>query len=97
MGENKECEECYAYYIGAMEIIFGDNSQQVGECYFWLSQYYVEMAHYEKAKNCMIKTIQIQELETGDKKENHTEQIAEVHMNLGFLFKKQMIYEQALA
>jgi TolA-binding protein len=70
-----------------MEILFGDNSQEVAECYFWLSRYYVEMTHYEKAKQCMIKAIQIKELESGAKA-NPTEQIAEVHMNLGQLFKK---------
>ena len=43
----------------------------------------------------MIKAIQIKEIELG--KDNPTEQIAEVHMNLSQLCKKQMIYEQALS
>ena len=54
-----------------MEILFGDNSQEVAECYFWLSRYYVEMAFYDKAKTCMIKAIQIKEIELG--KDNPTE------------------------
>ena len=65
-----------------MEILFGDNSQEVAECYFWLSKYYVEMTFYEKAKHCMIKVILIKEIECGGK-DNPTEQIAEVHINLG--------------
>jgi len=75
-----------------MEILFGDNSQEVAECYFWLSKYYVEMTFYDKAKTCMIKAIQIKEMELGEK-DLPTEQIAEVHMNLGQLCKKQMVYE----
>ena len=36
LGEVKECEGCYTYYLGVMETIFGDNTIEMGECYGWL-------------------------------------------------------------
>ena len=46
MNENNECEECYSYYVAIVEAVFGDNTLQVGECYFWLAQFYFENHQY---------------------------------------------------
>ena len=49
IGEIKETEEIYSYYVAMFEIIFGENTMQVAHCYFWLGQYYKEICMYEKA------------------------------------------------
>jgi len=50
IGESNLSEQCYSYYIAVFEIIFGDNTLEIAECYFWVSQYYFEAFMYDKAK-----------------------------------------------
>ena len=83
LGEAKDCEECYKYYIGVMEILFGENTKEISEGYYWLGQFYNDKQNYDKAKFCFQKTIEIR------KQINETSNLedAEIRMNLGYLLK----------
>ena len=59
IGETKQTEEIYSYYVAMFEIIFGENTMEVAECYFWLASYYKESALYDKAVLCLTKAILI--------------------------------------
>jgi hypothetical protein len=86
IGESKLSEQCYTYYIAIFEIIFGDNTFEIAQCYFWISQYYFESFQYDKAKISLQKSLLILKQLQPQNQNQILE--AEVHFNLGILFKK---------
>mmetsp|Transcript_9381 Transcript_9381/g.14286 ORF Transcript_9381/g.14286 Transcript_9381/m.14286 type:complete len:80 (+) Transcript_9381:1767-2006(+) len=79
MGAIVECEEAYAFYIGTIESLFGDNSEFLAEPYFWLGYFYKETFQYVKAEACLLKAKAIEIREKG----RVSESVAEAYLNLG--------------
>ena len=48
VGLEKESEQALAFYTTTMETLFGKNSQQMAEIYFWLGVYYQQAKGYEQ-------------------------------------------------
>lgn len=42
-----DAEDCYAYYIGIIETIYGSDSLKVGQCYSLLGLFYDEHSSLE--------------------------------------------------
>jgi hypothetical protein len=44
-----DAEDCYAYYIGIIETIYGSDSLKVGQCYYLLGLFYDEHSSLEES------------------------------------------------
>jgi len=92
IGDYLDAEEAYGFYIGTIEVLFGNNTKKVGELYFWLAIYYYrDLIHLEKARLCFQKSYLILEEYVEDNDDRM--KLAEININLGFLFKSQLKFQ----
>lgn len=60
IGQIKECEECYSFYIASIEALFGENTREAANCYFLIGlNYFKERKHFYKAKFSFLKSLMI--------------------------------------
>ena len=108
IGEAKECEEAYGFYVATMESLLGQNTRPLSELYFWLGIYYFKnLYHLEKARICFQKAFLIlDEYKETDRDEHllrtaETQRdllrMAEIHINVASVLKAQLKYVDSIS
>eukprot|EP01022_Parablepharisma_sp_SALTPOND_P024297 TRINITY_DN534_c0_g1_i1.p1 TRINITY_DN534_c0_g1~~TRINITY_DN534_c0_g1_i1.p1 ORF type:complete len:1080 (-),score=152.48 TRINITY_DN534_c0_g1_i1:17391-20630(-) len=80
-----ESEKTYAKYCKIVEKLFGIQSVEASNCYYYIGIYYYEEQQYEKALICMKKALFNRSRELGDR---HVS-CGDCHFNIGIIYKKQ--------
>jgi len=85
MLENQvEAEKTYAKYCKIVEKLFGIQSVEASNCYYYIGIYYYEEQQYEKALICMKKALFNRTKELGSK---HVS-CGDCHLNIGIIYKR---------
>ncbi len=79
-----ECEKTYAKYCKIVEKLFGIQTVETSNCYYYIGIYYYEEQQYEKALICMKKSLFNRARELG---ERHIA-CGDCHFNIGIIYKR---------
>eukprot|EP00826_Nyctotherus_ovalis_P017960 TRINITY_DN15320_c0_g3_i1.p1 TRINITY_DN15320_c0_g3~~TRINITY_DN15320_c0_g3_i1.p1 ORF type:complete len:327 (+),score=87.17 TRINITY_DN15320_c0_g3_i1:99-1079(+) len=83
--DTANAERVYARYCNIVEKIFGIQSVEAGNCYYYVGAFYYETAQYDKALLCMKKALYNREHQLGES----NPACADCHFNIGMIYKKR--------